>query len=435
MTAIEIKNLSKSYRLYHSPKDRLRELVSVSRQQFHRKFYALKDVSFEVARGETVGIIGQNGSGKSTLLKIICGVVRPTSGHVTVRGRISSLLELGTGFHPEFTGRDNVYMNGALMGLSRGEMDKRFPEIEAFADIGEYIDQAVKTYSSGMYVRLAFAAAINIDPDILVVDEALAVGDMFFQAKSVATMNALVKKGTTLIVVSHDLWAVKRLCSKCVWLDEGRVVDSGPASSVVEKYFATRVRREQAGIRPARAVEEGYRPEGPTAASEDGEFQKRASFQRVQNGRARFLNVELLDDAGRRVGPLAYDQRVTLRMAVEVEDDLPSLISGYHIRDRYGTDLVYSDGVMENSCLVAPRKGERYLIDWSFRVALMHETYTVVCVLSCPVEGQRGVEFCDFVPVALQFTVMPRDPWPLHGRVHWENHVEIRNLTLGSGPR
>jgi len=181
MHAIEVKNLTKVYRLYDSPKDRLREIVSLNGRKHHHEFHALNDVSFTIEKGQTVGIIGHNGSGKSALLKMLCGILQPTSGSVRTNGRISALLELGAGFNPEFTGRDNVYMNGALKGFSREGMAQRFPEIEAFAEIGKFIDQPVKTYSTGMHVRLAFAAAVNIDPEILVVDEALSVGDMFFQ--------------------------------------------------------------------------------------------------------------------------------------------------------------------------------------------------------------------------------------------------------------
>src|SRR3972149_4397796 len=183
MNAIEIENLTKIYRLYKSHKDRVKEIVSLNTKQYHHDFHALKDISFSIKKGQTVGIIGQNGSGKSTLLKIICGVTKPTTGTIKVNGRISSLLELGAGFHPDFTGRENVYMNGALMGFSKDEMENRIPEIDAFAEIGEFIEQPVKHYSSGMYVRLAFATAINIDPDILIVDEAFAVGDAGFQLK------------------------------------------------------------------------------------------------------------------------------------------------------------------------------------------------------------------------------------------------------------
>lgn len=248
MTAIEVKNVTKTYRLYHSPKDRLRELVSLSGKKYHHEFHALRDVSLTIEKGETVGIIGQNGSGKSTLLKIICGVVKPTQGSVTVNGRISSLLELGAGFHPEFTGRDNVYMNGALMGLSREEIDKRFPKIEAFAEIGEFIDQPVKTYSSGMFVRLAFATAINVDPEVLVVDEALAVGDMRFQLKCIEALKSFREARRTILFVTHNIYVVRNLCHQALWLDQGEIKGFGEVLPVSDAYTDF-MRSEDAGIR------------------------------------------------------------------------------------------------------------------------------------------------------------------------------------------
>jgi lipopolysaccharide transport system ATP-binding protein len=235
MNAIEVSNLTKIYKLYSSPKDRLKEVLT--RKKHHHDFYALNDVSFTVEKGQTVGIIGQNGSGKSTLLQIICGVLRPTSGSVRTNGRIAALLELGAGFNPEFTGRENVYMNGALMGFNRDEMDRRFPEIEAFAEIGEFIDQPVKTYSSGMFVRLAFSAAINIDPEILVVDEALSVGDAAFQFKCVERLEKLTNSGTTLLLVSHDMGMLKRYCNKVLYLANGSERALGAADDVMERYM------------------------------------------------------------------------------------------------------------------------------------------------------------------------------------------------------
>ncbi|HTN44078.1 MAG TPA: ABC transporter ATP-binding protein, partial [Nitrospiria bacterium] len=225
MNAIEVNNLTKIYKLYSSPKDRLKEILT--RKKHHHDFYALNDVSFTIEKGQTVGIIGQNGSGKSTLLQIICGVLQPTCGSVRANGRIAALLELGAGFNPEFTGRENVYMNGALMGFSREDMDRRFPEIEAFAEIGEFIDQPVKTYSSGMYVRLAFSSAVNIDPEILVVDEALSVGDMYFQHRCISRMESFRAEGKTIVLVTHDINLVKSFCDKAVLMDHGRVFDSG----------------------------------------------------------------------------------------------------------------------------------------------------------------------------------------------------------------
>lgn len=234
--ALEVHNLTKTYRLYRSPKDRLRELFSLNAKKHHREFLALDDVSFAVEQGETIGIIGQNGSGKSTLLKILCGVTRPTSGSVEVSGRVSSLLELGAGFDPEFTGRENVYMSGSLMGFSRADMDRLFPEIEAFAEIGDFIDQPVKRYSSGMFVRLAFSTAITVTPDIMVIDEALAVGDMGFQLKCLERLKAFQRSGRTIVLVTHHIHTVRNFCSRALWLDHGRCQASGDVMTVTDAY-------------------------------------------------------------------------------------------------------------------------------------------------------------------------------------------------------
>jgi len=237
-TAISVRNVSKKFRLFASPKERLMEALHPFRKQYHREFWALRDVSFEVGRGETVGILGRNGSGKSTLLQIICSVMRATQGEAHVNGRISALLELGAGFNPEFTGRDNVILNGAIMGLSRKEMVRKLPEIEAFADIGEFFDQPVKTYSSGMFVRVAFAAAIHVDPDILVIDEALAVGDARFQRKCLMQIEKIRTSGAAVIFVSHSLETITSLCSRAIILENGVILADGEPKIVAEQYLA-----------------------------------------------------------------------------------------------------------------------------------------------------------------------------------------------------
>lgn len=232
--AISVKNLTKTYRIFGHPGDRIKQALTLGRVRFHREFTALKDVSFEIRKGETVGIIGRNGSGKSTLLQLICGILKPTTGSVLVNGRVTALLELGAGFNPEFTGRENVYFQGALMGFTRGQMDKRFNGIAAFADIGEFIDQPVRTYSSGMFVRLAFASAIGFDPDILVIDEALAVGDSAFQAKCMIYLKSIQARADSIILfVSHDMVATQNLCTRVLTLSDRHLVhDAGPGNSI-----------------------------------------------------------------------------------------------------------------------------------------------------------------------------------------------------------
>jgi lipopolysaccharide transport system ATP-binding protein len=235
-TAISLQNVSKKFRLFNSPQERLLEALHPFNKKYHKEFWALKDINFEVKKGVTFGIIGRNGAGKSTLLQIICSILRPTFGTVTVRGRISALLALGAGFNPEFTGRQNVLMNGTLMGFSSEEMKKRLPEIEAFADIGEFIDQPMKIYSSGMSLRLAFAAAINVDPDILVVDEALAVGDAKFQYKCYQKFIEFQKANKTIILVTHDMNAIVRHCNQAILLENSSIAYIGLPKEVVHAY-------------------------------------------------------------------------------------------------------------------------------------------------------------------------------------------------------
>src|SRR4030095_8749278 len=243
--AIRVKELSKRYEIYDAPRDRLTQfvaprlqrLVGQNPKQYFREFWALKNVSIEVKRSETVGIIGRNGSGKSTLLQIICGMLAPTTGSVLTHGRIAALLELGSGFNPEFTGRENVYMNGAILGLSRKQIDERFDDIAAFADIGEFIEQPVKTYSSGMFVRLAFSINVISEPAIMIVDEALAVGDMNFQAKCIPALTKMQERGATILFVSHDIGALKSLCSRGIYLEHGTVKSFGRAPDVADQYL------------------------------------------------------------------------------------------------------------------------------------------------------------------------------------------------------
>lgn len=235
-TMIKIEHLQKMYHLYEKPIDRLKEVLHPLRKSYHREFYALRDISLTVERGESVGIVGVNGSGKSTLLKIITGVLNATEGTVKTYGKVAALLELGAGFNPEYTGRENIYLNGTMMGYSEEEMAHRAAPIIEFADIGDFIDQPVKTYSSGMFARLAFAVAINVSPDILIVDEALSVGDTRFQVKCINKMKELKQQGTTILFVSHATEQIKRFCTRAVWIREGRIHEDGEASHVVDLY-------------------------------------------------------------------------------------------------------------------------------------------------------------------------------------------------------
>lgn len=235
-TCISVENVSKIYRLYDSPMERLKESLSIKKKSYHKEFFALNDVSFNVARGEVIGLIGKNGSGKSTMLKIITGVVSPSNGYVMVNGKISALLELGAGFNPEYTGIENIFLNGMMLGYTKSEMEQKLDSILEFADIGDFIYQPVKSYSSGMFARLAFSVAINVEPEILIVDEALAVGDLKFQLKCMEKFNEFREKGKTILFVSHDINAIKRYCTRVIWLNEGRVEAQGETELICDRY-------------------------------------------------------------------------------------------------------------------------------------------------------------------------------------------------------
>lgn len=296
--AISVRNLSKTYRLFAHSGDRIKQAATFGLRKFHKEFTALKDVSFDIKKGETVGIIGRNGSGKSTLLQLICGIIKPTSGTVQVNGRVSALLELGAGFNPEFTGRENVYFQGALMGISKTQMDERFDDIAAFADIGEFIDLPVRSYSSGMFVRLAFAAAVHVDPDILVIDEVLAVGDTHYQRRCFDKIYELQDRQTTIVIVSHNPYQIERLCDWAAVLHQGALSPLHPAKETLALY-----------------QELTHRTLGPASNS--------VSILREGTHDLRFKQISIRDrDAGGN--PLAMvETGQTIRIVAEIETRRP----------------------------------------------------------------------------------------------------------------
>ncbi|HEY5595519.1 MAG TPA: ABC transporter ATP-binding protein [Nitrospiria bacterium] len=366
MNAIEVNNLTKIYKLYSSPKDRLKEILS--RKKNHHDFYALNDISFNVEKGQTVGIIGQNGSGKSTLLQIICGVLQPTGGSVLVNGRIAAMLELGAGFNPEFTGRDNVYMNGALIGFSRKEMDRRFPDIQAFAEIGEFVDQPVKTYSSGMFVRLAFAAAIHVDPDILVVDEALAVGDAYFVHRCMLRIRELQAAGVTIVLVTHDSLAVRSLCTNTLWLDGGVVRLQGCPETVVDEYLADVFQQpivaKEIQVGPPRNSNE---PAGPEVSIPNID-------RRVGNQACSIIGVGLYDTSLRPIASASNDSMIVLRATVR-NNSLPPetrLSVGYVFRSHRGDEIASTNTTLEGTVIPAGRQGETITVQMRIHLPMVY---------------------------------------------------------------
>jgi lipopolysaccharide transport system ATP-binding protein len=429
--ALKVENVSKIYRLYNKPVERLKESIHPYGKKYHQEYFALRDVTFELKRGETLGIIGKNGSGKSTLLKIITGVLTPSTGTVTVNGKIAALLELGAGFNMEFTGIENIYMSGTIMGYTKAEMDAKLDEIIAFADIGDYIYQPVKMYSSGMFARLAFSVNSHVNPDILIVDEALSVGDMFFQAKCLDRMKRMMDDGMTIIFVSHDTAAVKSLCQRGILLEQGNLLMDSTADDVVEEYFNRRIQSQQKVVKSSiEKVELSKQlPSDMNCFGDNSTFLKRAEYQRIQNGKVEFYNIQLLDDAGHEVVEVDYGQTVTLRMAIVAHEDIKELGHGYHIRSTTGVDVVYSDSILENKMFSFVKKGDRYIVDWQFKACLMQGTYNLACGMSIPLDLTISkVDFCDFVPCAVQFFVKTPPGEQLYGYVHWGNKINVTKV-------
>ncbi|MFC4764052.1 ABC transporter ATP-binding protein [Dyella koreensis] len=385
--AIKIQDLSKHYQIYEQPSDRLRQIFSRGRKKFHKDFCAVQDVSFEVARGEVVGIVGKNGSGKSTLLQMICGTLNPTTGTVEVKGRVAALLELGAGFNPEFTGRENVYLSAALYGLSRQEIDARYDEIVAFSEIGEFIDQPVKTYSSGMFVRLAFAVIAHVDADVLVIDEALSVGDAYFVQKCMRFLREFMRRGT-LLFCSHDTEAVLHLCTKAILMNRGRLELLAEPKKVVEKYLAAFYSTENSAQR-----EENNGSEAPSAVAIDlGEYrdarlsvinqsalrndielfrfdEQQSSFGQ---GGARIVDVQLLDSVGRPLSWAVGGEDVQLCIRCEIFVTLNRPIVGFQFRDRLG-QIIFADNTYLSYCdapITAVANSELVAL-FSFRMPLL----------------------------------------------------------------
>ena len=335
-TVISIANLTKTYQLYESHADRVKEAFHPFRKKFHRPFHALRNVSLDIHQGEFVGIIGRNGSGKSTLLQLITGILQPSSGTIAVHGQISALLELGAGFNPEFTGRENVYLNGSILGIERTELEGNISKIEEFADIGDFIDQPVKTYSSGMFVRLAFAIAINVKPEILIVDEALAVGDMFFQQKCIRHMEEKMK-ACTKILVTHDMHAVTNLCERVIVLDRGEVIFAGSPLEGVE-YYTKAVHNELFRKKGAASPPAAAAP-APAFVAEDDTWLDVRSESTAGASEVVIKKVSLRSAAGEPVATAMAGDRLQIRMIVEACSPLNRVIFGYMIRDRVGNGI------------------------------------------------------------------------------------------------
>ena len=379
--AIQVKHLDKMYKLYNKPSDRLRETLGFKVPV--REHYALRDVNFQVERGETVGIIGTNGYGKPTILKIITGVLNPTAGEVKVDGRISALLELGAGFNMEYTGIENVYLNGTMMGFSKEEVDARLQDILDFADIGDFVYQPVKSYSSGMFVRLAFAVAINIDPEILIVDEALSVGDVFFQAKCYRKFEEFKKMGKTILFVSHDLSSISRYCDRVILLNKGVKLEEGSPKQMVDMYKQLLV-----GQDPAKAEEK--KEEQKESWSQ--QFQVNPNMLEYGTKLAEIVDFAVLDDKDRCTNTIEKSSSFRIRMKVVFHQDIQEPIIAYTFKDIKGTEITGTNTLFEKKSVEHSQAGDSCTVTFEQEMFLQGGEY----LLSFGCTGYKDGEFTVF---------------------------------------
>lgn len=399
-----VQNVSKLYRLYRRPADRLVEAFSFGKARKSTEFWALRNVSLEAAPGEILGIVGPNGSGKSTLLQVVSGILRPTYGRVSVAGRVSALLELGAGFTPEFSGRENVYLSAEIMGLSRGEVDETFPAIEKFAEIGTFIDRPVKEYSSGMYVRLAFATAIHVRPDVLIVDEALAVGDAIFANRCIRKLEDLRSSRTTILFVSHDLGIVKRLCHRAFLMVNGQVAAHGSPADVVNRYVG--LVHDQQALR--------------------GEPTELTGTFRHGDRSSEIVKVRLIDTLGRETSLIHNSQPATVEVTALANAALASCVVGILVRNRLGIDIFGTNTRIERLRIGPFDKGDQFIVRFAFECILSRGEYT----LTVATQHENGSSQ-DWLDDATQFTVSDDDE--VAGVVHvktdvsWELCSEVAN--------
>lgn len=428
--AIKVTGLSKCYHMFSKPHERLLQMMARGRKQYFEEFWALRDISFEIEKGETVGIVGRNGSGKSTLLQLICGTLEPTAGTVQTHGRITALLELGSGFNPEFTGRENVYFNGAVIGLSRQEVDACYDMIAAFADIGRFIDEPVKTYSSGMLVRLAFALNIVVEPDIFIVDEALAVGDMNFKAKCMTAIKNLQENGASILFVSHDMSSIKSLCSRAIWLERGEPMSIGRSADVVGQFVKMMRQEEnqQAGApqdtpssNPVVVPGGGRSPEYLRA------FERRVAQFRYGSGEITIANVELLDEEDRPTAAVEFNEKVKIHIylaaggskwisvLIHILDDKKNNITGASFRTT-GVPYLYAEA------------GRSYLVECAISLPLQEGEYSLFVQVASPATESPTVYY-DAVNDAVVFRVINAGDVKTRSKVYLFPEMNVINLS------
>lgn len=438
--AISIHNVGKCYRIYDNPKDRLKQALWRGRKRFFREFWALRGISFHVLKGETLGIIGQNGAGKSTLLQIIAGTLTPTEGEVQVNGPVSALLELGSGFNPEYTGRENVFINASILGMSYDEIKQRFDDIAAFADIGDFINQPTKIYSSGMVARLAFAVAVHVDPQVLIVDEILAVGDIRFTQKCVKKFEEFRQKGCSILLVSHSPGQIQALCDRALLLDGGRLIEIGHPKEVTELYHR-RMFEVTTGIGAEAAQNisskiEGsasFPPEAPSPPRdtlifrESPEFLARTEKKRFGTGEARIVNVELLSEDGYPTTTVEIMRSVRLRIHIRIHQEAPCMIVGFIVRDRMGQNIYGTNSFVEERDFGHLHPGERVVIEFQFPVQFHPGEYTIVSACSDERAMSQPVYY-DWVNDAMFFEVFSRKRFRYSSMFYAKPEIRIQQF-------
>jgi lipopolysaccharide transport system ATP-binding protein len=428
--AISLKNVSKCFQRYARPVDKLKEILLPGKSKTSQ-FWALQNVDLEIEKGQTVGIVGRNGSGKSTLLQIIAGTLTPTTGEVVVRGRVSALLELGSGFNPEFTGIQNVFFNARLLGLTQQEIEDKFDAIAAFADIGDFIEQPVKTYSSGMFVRLAFAVAVNVEPEILIVDEALAVGDIVFQHRCMRRMRSMMDSGVTTLFVSHDSGAIKTLCNSALMIDAGKIYASGTPNNVIIKYMKLVTETELGLVTPEVDVDTNDKQAvvGASCSLSNQKAQSSCSLSnqkpqynrkseltsvikleqtRRGNRKALIEDVKLFNQCGEEAeqSPIfGFNEQVKLIVQVQVYQELQGCILGFFVCDKNGNELIGSNTIEENQPIGKLAAGTNLQIEFTFKLPLRPSSYSLTVAGA---ENYTAMTF-DWIDNAIVFQVLPPD--------------------------
>jgi ABC-type polysaccharide/polyol phosphate transport system ATPase subunit len=411
--AISAKNLGKAYHIFHKPEDRLKQMMWRGRRKFYDEFWAVQHISFEVRKGETLGILGRNGSGKSTLLQLICGILEPTEGMVEAQGRIAALLELGAGFNPEFTGRENIFLHAAILGVDKEVMSSRLAKVIEFAGLGAFIDQPMKTYSNGMYARLAFAAAIHVDPAILIVDEALAVGDAGFQLKCMLRMRELKEQGVTILFVSHDTGSVVRLCHRAIVLEKGHIVSNDHDPLKCVKLYEQLTRAVSFPVHTSLSEQTGQNYQTELQGIEE---------TRIGSREAEYRSVHFLGEDGQEREIFCSGEEIEIRSIIYSSRSVLNVVTGHTLKNRAGVD-VWGDNSIFAGCALTFKKGF-YALSYRFRLAIPSGEYFLYIGLA-DITGER-VELDQRWPVRRLTVVSPR---PVLGYVYAPATISLQEIT------